>query len=223
MAHALPSQSGIRLDIKRIAAESGTLALHGVAALMLLAPLSMSTLQDTPKDDPPVVLIERAKPNPPPVPPKVEPEVKKPIEVPVTQPRVVQPPQVLPAATTDTPMPGDTAAQEFAPDAVESGPVAEPALTGPLQGASLQYESAPPPPYPPQAQRDGLTGVVTLQVLVDVDGRQLEVTIARSSGHRVLDNAARRQVLSRWRFRPAMHNGQAVQAIGLIPIDFRVD
>ena len=33
-----------------------------------------------------------------------------------------------------------------------------------------------------------------LQVLVDVDGRPLEVTVSRSSGHRELDEAARLQV-----------------------------
>jgi protein TonB len=60
-------------------------------------------------------------------------------------------------------------------------------------------------------------------VLVDVDGRPLEVTIQRSSGNRDLDAAARRQVLRKWTFRPAMKDGRAVQAIGIVPIDFNLD
>ena len=35
-----------------------------------------------------------------------------------------------------------------------------------------------------------------------------------------LDEAARAQVLTRWRFQPATRNGLAVQAIGMVPIEF---
>jgi periplasmic protein TonB len=68
--------------------------------------------------------------------------------------------------------------------------------------------------------REGVQGTVLLQVLVDVDGRPLQVDVQRSSGDRRLDVAARRQVLDHWRFRPAMKNGHAVQAIGLVPVAF---
>jgi protein TonB len=90
----------------------------------------------------------------------------------------------------------------------------------PMAGASLQALMSPAPPYPPQAVRDGLTGIVELEILVGVDGRPVEVTIVRSSGHRMLDQAARRVVMTRWTFRPAMRDGQAVQAIGRVPIEF---
>jgi protein TonB len=71
--------------------------------------------------------------------------------------------------------------------------------------------------------RDGVQGTVMLQVLVDVDGHPLEVQVQHSSGNRQLDNAARRQVLEHWTFRPAMKDGRAVQAIGLVPIAFNLD
>ena len=90
-------------------------------------------------------------------------------------------------------------------------------------GAVWQYLSAPPPPYPRDAMLGGLTGTVVLDVHVGVDGRPIGVTIATSSGHRVLDAAARRQVLARWRFVPAQQNGQAVEAIGRVPVDFVLD
>ena len=87
-------------------------------------------------------------------------------------------------------------------------------------GAQLQALESPPPTYPPEAVRDGASGTVLLEILVGIDGRALEVRVVRSSGHRALDQAARRVVLSRWRFQPAQRNGHAVQAIGRVPIDF---
>ena len=46
------------------------------------------------------------------------------------------------------------------------------------------------------------------------------MTVSQSSGNRDLDEAARQQILKRWSFRPAMKNGQAVQALGLVPVAF---
>ncbi|MGN6512928.1 MAG: energy transducer TonB, partial [Lysobacteraceae bacterium] len=94
---------------------------------------------------------------------------------------------------------------------------------GPLAGVQLEYAQAPAPAYPRDALRDGIEGSVLLKVLVDVDGRPLDVQVARSSGNRSLDRAAREQVLRQWRFRPAMRDGRAVQAIGLVPVEFRLD
>lgn len=84
----------------------------------------------------------------------------------------------------------------------------------------LAYRQAPAPTYPRSALRMGFGGTVLLRVLVDVDGHPLQVTIERSSGHRDLDEAARRQILDRWQFQPAVRDGHAVQAYGLIPIVF---
>jgi protein TonB len=92
----------------------------------------------------------------------------------------------------------------------------------PLPGVRLEYADAPAPAYPRDALRDGIEGTVLLRVLVDVDGRALQVDVQRSSGDRRLDLAARRQVLEHWRFRPAMKDGRAMQAIGLVPIGFNL-
>ena len=94
-----------------------------------------------------------------------------------------------------------------------------PTSTGPSP-VQLAYLSAPAPAYPRMAKQRGITGTVLLQVLVGIDGRPLEVTVAQSSGNRELDEAARAQVLRRWSFQPASKNGQAVQAIGMVPIEF---
>jgi TonB family C-terminal domain len=116
-------------------------------------------------------------------------------------------------------MPLPAAAADPAPTVAEPS-VPPTSVSAPLEGMQLQYLRAPAPPYPREALRDGLQGSVLLRVLVGVDGQPLEVSIAKSSGHKVLDQAAREQVLRRWKFHAAMQQGTPVQAYGLVPIDF---
>jgi protein TonB len=161
--------------------------------------------------------------------PVAPPRVVVPVDPPKPLPR--PPAAVAPARTTPTPSP-------VVPVVVEDGvlpvTVELPAVT-PVQAPAdasiapvppgpaamrLEYASAPPPPYPRPDLRAGHEGTVILQVVVGVDGRPLEVSVAESSGHRGLDAAARRHVLSAWLFRPAMRDGRAVEAIGLVPVSF---
>ncbi|MDE2407031.1 MAG: energy transducer TonB, partial [Xanthomonadaceae bacterium] len=95
-------------------------------------------------------------------------------------------------------------------------------VTGAPVPLQLAYRQAPAPSYPRAALLHNLSGTVLLQVLVDENGHPLDVTVARSSGHRELDEAARLQVLKRWSFQPATRNGRAVQALGLVPIEFNL-
>jgi protein TonB len=96
------------------------------------------------------------------------------------------------------------------------------AATGTAGGsaATIAYESATPPAYPLQALRAGTQGTVTLRVLVDRNGKPVEVLIARSSGSRLLDDAARAHVLAAWRFHPAMRDGRAIEAWAMVPVRF---
>lgn len=77
----------------------------------------------------------------------------------------------------------------------------------------------PLPQYPPAARRRGIEGTVVLRVLVAADGRVLSVEIARSSGSEALDAAAR-ETIGRWRFRPAMRGGEAIAAAASVPVQF---
>ena len=94
--------------------------------------------------------------------------------------------------------------------------------TGTTSGsaATIAFESATPPAYPLQALRGGTQGTVTLKVLVDPSGKPVEVLIARSSGSRLLDDAARAHVLATWRFHPAMRDGRAIEAWAMVPVRF---
>ena len=204
-----------KLDPTRIAAESGAIAVHGLALLLLLAPLSTHVPeQATPDTVVDFIQPVKVPPNPP----------RPPEQVPIRQ-------RVVPTAPVITPQKlvlelppvvdsqlGDTFVE---PTLVADASVGRGnAITEPLAGAHLEYESAPAPSYPIEAIRKALTGTVTLRVLVDVDGKPLDVQVERSSGHRVLDAAAKKQVLAKWRFRPAMQDGHAVQAIGMVPVVF---
>lgn len=208
------------LDFNRILGISGTLALNVLAFLLLMLPMAapapLSFVEPRPSLE--VVDIVPLKPIPPP---------PTPVEVvrPQTRPQPVQrtQPEVRPVAA---PVVVDHGT-EFAGPVVDivpgdAGPV-DVAPPAPVQGMRLEYADTSPPRYPREALRGGLQGTVMLQVLVDVDGRPLEVGIHGSSGHRVLDQAAVRHVLQHWTFRPAMKDGRAVQAIGIVPIEFKLD
>lgn len=207
-----------KLDFSRIAAESGAIALHVAALMLLLAPMSMPPAPVVEEELGPYEIV-RPKDPPPPPPPVVVP-VRTPQRTTSSTPQVVQPMRVDPAPIdvvdpTPTDLPPPTQA------VIDTGPTSS--IVQPLAGAQLEYETAPPPRYTSEMMRAGLEGTVLLRVLVDIDGKPLDVSIERSSGHRELDQAARRQVLGKWRFKPAMQDGQRVQAIGMVPVDFRIN
>ncbi|WP_017911346.1 energy transducer TonB [Xanthomonas sp. SHU 166] len=217
----LPAPS-FRIDLSRVLAYSTAIALHVLAALLLLLPLSHVTA--------------------PPEPAQVQPRWQQPVVIPVTPtpptiPTVEKQLPTQPRTPTAVPVPTPTPAPLFdsSPVALDTAPnvgptpsIAAPSLppasaSAPVDGMQLQYLRAPAPPYPRDALRDRLQGSVLLRVLVGTDGQPLQVSIEKSSGHRVLDQAARDQVLKRWAFKPALQNGTPVQAYGLVPVDFSLD
>jgi protein TonB len=182
---------------------------------LFLQPASATiTVVDLPRD---------ATPTPPPPPERVP--VVRTQRVPVPQP--VPTPQREPAPDARAQPLATGPAFDPAPASFvvpETGGVPDPGPAAPpVAGVRLQYEAAPPPRYTADLIRDRAQGTVLLQVLVDVDGRPLQVTIHRSSGNRRLDRLAQQHVQARWSFQPATRDGRAVQAIGLVPIDFRLD
>ena len=204
-------------DFRRIAAYAGAIALN--LTLLMLVSLPMPGGPPLAPVRPPevvtqVVDIIKPKPEVVPVVPNVPTHPQVPVERPHTQ---VQAPPV------DVPVVVDNGSEVFTPPVDTPTTDTTPVQTGPVTGMSLEYASAPAPSYPREALRGGITGTVLLEVLVDVDGSPLKVTIHRSSGNRELDRAAQQQVQKHWRFRPASRNGAAVQAIGIVPIDFKLN
>ncbi len=216
LTHAPRTQAGTYLPERpspaRIAALSGMIAIHVLALMLLLMPMAapvrapaqeaIPVIWATPKK---VEIVPVVQPKPDRPRPRVE-------KIASVQPRTEAPPVDVPVLVED--------GEEAPPDV---GPVVDDAIGPPaIAAVRLEYADAPPPAYPRDALRRRLEGTVLLQVLVDADGRPLDVVVQQSSGHRVLDDAARQQVLKRWRFRPAMRDGIATQAMGLVPVSFKL-
>ena len=218
MAHTIEHPDR-QLDSSRIVGTAGAIAVNVALLMLLMVPMSAPQWMAKPdeivvnfvppekrKVDPPkpeVVKIEKVRPNTP-TPKSV------PIEIPPTPP-IVDPIATDSIVVPDTPPQPET----FARNDIGRGEV--------LTGVTLQVVNNPPPTYPGEAVRNQLTGTVMLEILVGIDGKPIEVTVVKSSGHRVLDQAARRVVMSRWTFQPAMEGGQAVQARGRVPIEFTLE
>jgi protein TonB len=105
-----------------------------------------------------------------------------------------------------------------APNLAPAGAVADVVNPTPTE-ASLAYRSAPLH-FPIQALRQHMHGTVLLRVLVDENGKPLQVSVVQGSGYALLDRSAREQVLTAWRFQPAMLNGHAVRAWANVPVSF---
>src|SRR5437667_12396645 len=83
--------------------------------------------------------------------------------------------------------------------------------------APPSYGYTPLPSYPAAAREQRVEGVVVLSILVGVDGRVVDVSVAASSGSRVLDTAAFSAV-TRWTFVPARLGPPAVARAVEVPV-----
>ena len=138
----------------------------------------------------------RSKPRPEP-PRKSVPELAAPVEI------AVQPSRAVPPAAPTV-------------EEVDSPPVE----TAPRLDAA--YLNNPAPAYPRVARRQRQQGQVMLRVQVEPDGHPARVEVARSSGHRALDHAARAAV-ERWEFVPARRGEAAVAAWVMVPVRFALN
>ncbi len=79
--------------------------------------------------------------------------------------------------------------------------------------------SRPAPRYPPEALRRNIGGSVRVEVTVAADGSVERIALAEGSGNRDLDRAAM-EAVRRWKFKPALRNGQPVAATVIVPLEF---
>lgn len=121
------------------------------------------------------------------------------------------------------------------PDPVFEVPVDEAPIEAPSENAitataepaappsvDLAVRQSPQPAYPPASRRLNEEGVVALAVLVDEQGRPVEVRVSHSSGFPRLDQAAM-EGLRKWRFQAAMQAGVASRAWTTVRVRFRLD
>jgi protein TonB len=66
------------------------------------------------------------------------------------------------------------------------------------------------PPFPPRARQKGISGKVTLSLLVDTEGAVEKVKLLEASPEGVFEQAAM-EAVRQWRFEPATYKGQQVK------------
>ena len=113
--------------------------------------------------------------------------------------RAQPPPQHLP----DGPLPSTGAT----PQRIRVG--------GDVQKAKLVQQ--PAPVYPPLAMQARISGVVRLNAIIGKDGTVQNVTVA--SGHPLLIPPAM-EAVKQWVYAPTFLNGQAVEVVTQIHVDF---
>jgi len=106
-----------------------------------------------------------------------------------------------------------------------SNPTTAPGVGGGSQGgiAAPSILAKVDPVYPAAARQSGLEGTVVLRVEILANGRPGEITVSRSTGHTILDEAAIAAV-EKWQFVPAKDrsSGRTVACTTTLPVSFRL-
>ncbi len=75
-----------------------------------------------------------------------------------------------------------------------------------------------PPVFPEELRRDGVSGVVTVSILIDEKGNVTEPKVVKTT-HEAFSQPAL-DALAKWKFKPAKQAGEAVAMRVNIPIQF---
>ena len=145
--------------------------------------------------------------------PEPEPEQvpePEPATVAVPKPPAVKPKATKPVAKTPT-------ARKVAPP--RESDVSTRATTPAVYDAA--YLKNPAPRYPMSAIREKAEGTVIVRTEILANGQSGRVELQTSSGFDSLDNAAM-STIKKWRFKPAMVDGQPTNQWVTIPITFRL-
>lgn len=203
----------VPLSGARIAGTSAAIALHALVLMLLFTPATWAPpMPDVPNEQPVPIDFPLIKPvvvAPPPT-PKPQPEHLT-HNTQTTKPVIAQ----VVAVASDT-GPQVTRTEVEPVDTDEGGSTSN-------VMSEISIADGPTPTYPPLALRAGTTGEVLLRIDVDANGHPISGEIAKSSGSRLLDQAALKFVLARWHFNPALRAGKAVAAVALVPISFTLD
>ena len=130
----------------------------------------------------------------------------------------------LPDAAQGKPSPGSSQARIIdelpPPPPAPVVPAAPPAPVAAARGNDTPIPvSQPAPRYPQEALRRNDGGTVRVRVTVATDGSVDRLEVEEGSGNRYLDRAAM-EAVRRWRFQPAVRDGQPVVADVVVPIVF---
>ena len=215
MSYAEPRDSG-----KRLTGLVVVVILHLILGYALVQGLARKIIEVV-RQPLETKIVEEVKPPPPdkpppPPPPKLAtppppyippPEVQ--VQVPVTTPTIT----AVTAVKPTEPVP---------PPAAPAAPAPEKPRAPVKTAAVVDARACEKPSYPAAALRANETGVVQLNFLIDVDGSVLESNVARSSGSRRLDEAAR-QGLSLCKFKPGTTDGKPEKSWARIEYQWKIE
>lgn len=135
-------------------------------------------------------------------------------ESPTPPPVITEPIEDGPPRVLIDPIPGTRGGTDH------GGPVSKPADI--FNAAVVDAKSCDKPAYPRNSLRNGDTGVVTLELMIGLDGKVSESKVLATSGHRELDQAAVAG-LSLCKFKPATLNGQTQKSWAKLQYAWNLD
>jgi len=174
----------------------------------------------------PLDLAEVVLPPPPPMP-----VAEPPPELAEKPPEPAKPPepprQMAEAPPERRPQPRQSAPQTAVPQPVRLNAALQGMESFTLEGRTTPPEAADAarnrhPNYPESSRRRGEEGVVRVELLVDPNGRVVDVRVLESSGFSTLDAEAVKTVRD-WRFRPAQRAGVPVAGSITTAVHFRLE
>ncbi|MGJ0490991.1 energy transducer TonB [Methylobacter sp.] len=177
---------------------------------------------------PPKVQITLVKPQPkpiappPPPPPKAKPKPPQKKVVPLKPQKPKVKPKPVEEIVEPTPQPtitDNSAPVSSAPVTAPPAPPVEEKVTQPHAGAD--YLNNPAPEYPEIAMDRGWEGRVLMKVHVKPDGKPDNISVIKSSGKKVLDDAAVSTV-KKWSFVPAKRGDTPIAGWVTVPITFNL-
>jgi protein TonB len=230
-----------------VPAVAASIAIHAALLAVVLAPFARTAVAPVPRSVEvrllatalPARAAAPAQPGPPPrarptprLPPPKTPAPARfdPPALPAPAAPATAPTVVLAAARPAPEAPQVAAARAAAVQASAIEPLAAPASAQDVRAAPAAPPSLSPPSlldhalpeYPWMSRRLRESGRVLLDIVVGTDGRAQAVSVAQTSGHPRLDDAAAAAARG-WRFEPAREGDRPVVASVRVPVVFDLD
>lgn len=214
-----PQAEAKTVDVKErnnfLTAIIAVLLAHAAVVAWLHSPAAPEAY--VPPEIPPIVVDLAPQPELPPPPQPLKKELPPP-PVQKVEPRPEPQPVADPVKTEVAPV----EAPVTPPPPVAAAPTPAPVEKITEPDAYAGYLRNPAPSYPAFAQEQGWEGRVLLQVHVLANGKPATVQLKKSSGRKVLDEAAIRTV-QRWSFAPAKRGSTPVDGWVEVPIDYKLN
>jgi periplasmic protein TonB len=208
---------------------AAAVALNG----SIIAAIMLSPLVVTPREKPPITIainakppvippdpVDTAKPDPRPLTPTYVPPTNTPFDPPDDPPFITNTPPEVVGGFVDGKGGGDI----DIPDIVKPPEVITPPPPPIFIKAKrdMRFARDFQPNYPSGLLAREVEGTASVRVLIGVDGRVREASIV-SASHPDFGQAAVRQALKAWRFKPATRGGVAVEDWQTVSVSFVIN